>query len=157
MSNGTISTAPLAGSPVTFDVQGNGTQLPTGWITAGEGFLGSDPADAPITRLSQLMGGQAALSALDTNGDGTINASDAVWSGLRIWIDQSGSGAFSTNELFTPEQLGITAINTVLTPVNQQNNGNIIAAQSAFTFADGGTGVIASVDLQFSQALATHA
>jgi hypothetical protein len=54
----------------------------------------------------KLIGGQgasgfAALAAYDLNGDGVIDASDAVYSQLRVWQDANGNAVADPGELHT--------------------------------------------------------
>jgi len=44
------------------------------------------------------------------NGDGQIDANDAVYSQLRIWVDKSHDGISQGDEVFTLAELGITSI-----------------------------------------------
>jgi hypothetical protein len=59
--------------------------------------------------------GLAALAFFDEpansgNGDGKIDAQDAVYSRLLIWVDKNHDGISQPDELFTLAQLGITSI-----------------------------------------------
>ncbi len=147
LSGKSVQTVGLSDSPAYFDMKNNGTAIQTGWITPGEGLLVDDPTDAPITNDSELIGGFGALQQLDSNGDGVLNASDAAWNQLRVWVDAAGTAQFQSGELVTLDQLGITSINLNATMTDQSNNGNIILDQSTFTTVGGGTGDIAGVGL----------
>ena len=59
--------------------------------------------------------GLAALAFYDQpanggNGDGKIDALDAVYSRLLVWVDKNHDGISQPDELFTLAQLGITSI-----------------------------------------------
>jgi hypothetical protein len=90
----------------------------------------------------ELLGAQsgdgfADLQALDSNGDGVINALDPAFSSLEVWVDQTADGQ---GEIETLSQLGITSISLATTPVGGNINGNIVVSGSTFSSgADGAT------------------
>ena len=143
-----VQTTALANSTTYFDMQNSGQAVQTGWATAGEGFLIDDPSGSfAVTQASDLISGFSALAAFDSNHDGKLNATDAAWNDLRVWVDQSGNGQFQAGSLYTLNQLGIASIDLNGTVVNQNNNGNIIVDDSTFTWSNGTTGDIAGVNL----------
>jgi len=147
LAGGAVETSSVKGGDSYFDMQNNGIAIQTGWVTAGEGLLVYSPSDpdGPVVHDSQLVAGFASLHALDSNGDGILNASDAAWNNLRVWIDGGGNGQFHSDALKTLAQLGISSINLDASTVAQNNNGNTILAQSNFTYTNGSSGAIAGV------------
>ncbi|MBV8633256.1 MAG: hypothetical protein JO002_02090, partial [Burkholderiaceae bacterium] len=143
-------------SGVSFDLTGNGVPVQTGWITKG-GFLVNDPTNAAVTSGMQLFGdatklpdgttaanGFVALAALDSNGDGHINAQDAAFNNLRVWNGVSGAGS----QLETLSQLGIVDISLTATPTHANIGGKNVEAETAtVTWADGHTSTIAEIYL----------
>jgi hypothetical protein len=151
LNGGSVQTASLDGSSAYFDMQNNGQKVQTGWATAGEGMLVYDPTDSgTVTDDAALVGGFDALKALDSNSDGEINAGDAAWNSLKVWVDPTGTANFQSGELFSLSQLGITSINLNGQQVNENSNGNEILVDSTFTYANGSTGDIAGVNLMFN-------
>ena len=144
-----VSTVSDNQSSAYFDAQNNGQAVKVGWTTPGEGFLVYDPNNAPITTQSQLLSGFSALEALAQSG-GVINANNPLWGDLKVWVNAAGNGVFNAKDLFTLSQLGITSINLDATTVDEASNGNTIAAESTFTYANGSEGSIAAVDLSFN-------
>ncbi len=134
-----------------FDLQGNGFARKTGWIGSGTGLLAIDRnGDGQINDITELFGqhgsvpdGFAALRALDSNGDGVIDANDAAFSQLRVWVNPEGDGAVHAGELLTLAQLGITSISLAATEANQVIAANTIKLKSSYTLADGTTRTIA--------------
>lgn len=99
-----IKLSSVAQSSAYFDFTGSGSAAKAGWITQGEGLLvlNGNP-NAPIT-VNELVGAQsgdgfADLSALDTDGDGVINASDPRFANLSVWVDANGNGQLDSGEL----------------------------------------------------------
>ena len=136
-----INLTSVAGSAAYFDFTGSGIPAQTAWIGSGEGILVLAPADGKTVTAANMLGaysgnGFADLAALDSNGDGVINASDSAYSSLRIWVSADGS----TGELYTLAQLGITAINVSSAISGQINNGNIIVSTSTFAITNPATG-----------------
>jgi len=103
-----------------------------------------------VNGISELFGdaatdGFTALSAMDTNGDGVVNASDSGFSTLQVWVDADGDGETDSGELKSLSSLGITGINLNATETNMTMNGNVLGALGSFTKADGTTGQVAGV------------
>ncbi|SIO61495.1 beta strand repeat-containing protein [Paraburkholderia phenazinium] len=148
LTGGQVQTTSVTGSTTYFDMQNDGQSVQTAWMTPGEGMLVYDPANPnSATDDADLVSGFAALDALDSNGDGVLNASDSAWSQLRVLVDV-GNG--QPDQLFTLGQLGISSINLNATAEEVSQNGNIILANSTFTRTDGSTGDVAGVALQFN-------
>jgi trimeric autotransporter adhesin len=153
--NAKVQTTSVSGSNTYFDMQNNGQKVQTGWATAGEGLLVYDPNNInTVTDDADLVAGFSALKSLAQKVDGTdsstLNSSDALWSSLKVWVDNSGSGNFESEQLETLDKLGITSINLDFTSENQDNNGNTLLADSTFTWANGTTGDIAGVNLLYN-------
>lgn len=119
-----------ASNGVSFDFFGNGSPMQIAWTAhfSTNGWLALDrDGNGTIDDARELFGnitpqpesnnpnGFAALAVFDTpeeggNGDGIIDAKDAIWPALRVWIDANHDGISQPNELFTLEQVGISAI-----------------------------------------------
>ncbi len=139
---------------VLFDANADGIKNGTGWVSKDDGFLVWDKSgNGTIDTGRELFGdsfikangqtalnGFDALSSLDDNADGKVNAADAAWSSLRVWIDADTDGVTDAGELKTLAALNITAVNTSNTVVNQTlPNGNILAAYGTYVKGDGTT------------------
>jgi len=147
-----------------FDLDGNGGRDDTGWIGKGDGFLVIDRNDdGQITTGSELsfLGEKSGvlnnfdgLGALDANRDGKINATDARFSQLKVWIDGNRNGRSDEGELKTLGDLGISEIGLSATgsqAANQKLGSNIILSTAVFT-QNGRTKTVADVALAFSPA-----
>jgi len=85
-----------------------------GWLTL--------PRDGKVEALSELFGnftpqppsddpnGFRALAVYDLNHDGVIDAQDAIYSKLRVWIDANHDGVAQPEELHTLAELSVERI-----------------------------------------------
>ena len=150
-----------------FDHDGNGFKELSGWVAQGDGVLMLDrDLDDILDNGSELFGnftplangmlavnGFQALAQFDSNGDGKIDASDPIWSQLKVWQhdpeatdtgDPDSSGIFKTLD-----ELGIQSINTGYADTNITDaNGNTIKQVGSFTKSDGTTGAASDVYFQ---------
>ncbi len=154
-----------------FDHNGDGFAERTGWVGPDDGLLVMDRnGDGLINDGGELFSdhtvlsdgtkaasGFEALAQFDDNMDGSIDATDEVFSYLRVWIDSNGDGWSSPGELFTLDDLGIKSISLDSSPegiVDPQ--GNTLDRIGSFEFTDGSTGQIGEYSLQ-SDAMVTTA
>ena len=129
-----------------FDINGDGTQDRTAWITGNDALLALDRNhDGIINDGTELFGDQngakdgfAELAKYDGNKDGRIDSNDDVFSSL-ILLRADGS---TTNLA----DAGISAIDlTFITPLDQKLVGGVLAASTGFERNDGSTGTVGEV------------
>ncbi len=156
-----IETTTLAAGAV-FDLDANGTAERAAWVAGGDGLLVRDlDGNGLITSGAELFGsgttlangakaldGFAALAGLDSNGDGTINASDAAFGQLQVWVDANGDGHTDAGELRSLADLGIASLGLQSQASDLQNNGNAVGLLGSYTTTDGAEHVLADVWLQ---------
>lgn len=137
-----------------FDLNHDGFAERAGWVSADDGMLAIDlNGNGTIDNGSELFGnattgGLAALSAYDTDLDGSITAADAAFSSLKIWRDLDQDGGSDANELKTLSESGIQSISLTPTSTTATTQaGNTIAATGTYTKTDGSTGTTGDVVL----------
>jgi len=125
--NGFYLTSAAGG--VMFDISGTGHLIQMGWTAQNStnAFLALPNADGLVQNGKQLFGnvtpqppsnhpnGFAALAVYDLpanggNGNGVIDAGDAIFSSLRLWIDANHDGISQPDELHTLPSLGVNSI-----------------------------------------------
>lgn len=131
-----------------FDNNGDGIRTATGWVGPTDGLLVRDlDGNGLIESGRELFGDQtvladgsnaangfAALAAMDTNGDGKVDASDADFASLRVWRDVNGNGVTDSGELLTMSELGITSVSVVPTNTDREAvNGGVRTGLGSYT------------------------
>ncbi|MGZ5059539.1 MAG: hypothetical protein ACXWAA_13985, partial [Methylobacter sp.] len=134
-----------------FDLFATGQKVNTGWVSSSDGLLVLDRNhDGKINDGSELFGsstvlsngekasdGYAALSALDSNGDGSISKADAEWGDLKVWVDKNSDGINQSDETLTLDSLGISKLNLNAESSSTKDNGNLIGLISSYETVDG--------------------
>jgi Ca2+-binding RTX toxin-like protein len=139
-----------------FDINGNGFAARTGWVQPSSGILALDKNDnGAIDNVGEMFGGPglngfAALAAYDLNADGVIDASDAVFSELKVWVDANGNAVTDPNELKSLADLDIVSIDLDSQTLAAGAPGSFIAGNqvletATFTRGDGTTSTVADV------------
>jgi len=146
-----------------FDHDGNGFSEQTGWVSGDDGLLVMDRNNEGIINDgTELFGNQTilsngqkasngfqALSELDDNKDGKVDAQDSAFNQLKIWQDVDGDGYSNPDELKSLSDLGITAINLNSTPSTSTDaEGNTQTRAGSFEKTDGTSGIIGEYNLQ---------
>jgi VCBS repeat-containing protein len=141
-----------------FDLNNDGEQQLLGWPSGEDGILvmdvdGSGAIESGNEVFSPYFdgGGYAdaleALASLDLNGDGLIDAQDAAFADLLVWVDANSDGQSQSGELFGLADLGIASLNLNAQTADYEIDGQSIVAEGLFTYADGTTGGYVAVEL----------
>jgi len=169
--NGSIQTTGLSHG-VQFDLLGRG-KLQTAWIGDGDAFLaldrnGNGLVDGGNELFGEALGidgnltlsGFQALSLLDKpkhggNGDGVVNAKDALFERLLVWTDRNTDGFSQPDELHTLTDSGIQELSlSYQYEMNSYDrNGNDLGQRGSFIRKDGKPGLMIDVYLIFTSAL----
>lgn len=148
-----IEVVSLEDSNATFDMDLDGRADPTGWIGTSDGFLVLDRnGNGVIDGRGELFGdmdgasnGFEHLAELDSNGDGVMNANDAAWDDLSVWVDANGDGKSHPGELVTMEEAHVSEIDLRADVVDEQVGDQFISHRSDFGRDDGSRGRIDDV------------
>lgn len=138
----------LAESAAYFDLDLDGFAERTAWIGSDDGLLAQDAnGNGRIDDRSELFGGEvqdgfAALAQYDSNADGVIDTSDAVFAELLVWQDLNQDGLSQSEELTTLADAGITSIDLNATFIDQMVGENYLSHESTFQSASGGGAII---------------
>jgi hypothetical protein len=156
-----LETVGLAAN-IYFDHDGDGVLTRTGWAGKGDALLVWDRnANGSIDTGAELFGdftplpngtlapnGFAALAALDSNGDGILDASDPAFAELKLWRDADQNGVTGAGELISLADAGVVSLNLANTLKNQTlANGNQLAREGSFTRTDGTTSAMGEFNL----------
>lgn len=125
-----------------FDMNGDGEEEQTSFVTGGEGFLALDRnRNGIIDSGKELFGDQngsasgfAELSRFDDNKDGRIDATDSIFGQLQV-VTRNTLGALRTYSL---HELGIQSINLGYADAGVSlGNGNTLARVGTYTRTGG--------------------
>lgn len=137
-----------------FDHDGDGVLTKTGWVGKDDALLvwdrnGNGSIDTgaelfgdftPLPNGTLAPNGFAALAALDSNGDGVIDANDPVFAQLRVWVDADTNARTGEGELLTLEEARVKSINLAYTNSNFVDaQGNAHRQVGSYTTTDGQT------------------
>ncbi|MFY8179438.1 MAG: type I secretion C-terminal target domain-containing protein, partial [Limnohabitans sp.] len=157
---------------VMFDVQGGGQKMYTGWSDGKDGLLVLDlNNDGSITSGLELFGsatqlpsgsaakdGFEALRQYDLNQDNLIDANDAVFAKLKVWVDTNLDGVSQSNELHGLADIGVRAFKLNAEVGHTLNNGNALSLVSTWVDIQGRDHAFVDVTFATSwQSQASHA
>jgi len=154
---------------VQFDLNNTGSAQSVSWVEKHDGLLAIDlNGDGVINSGAELLGtstrladgtlakdGWQALSQYDSNRDGRIDAQDAVFGKLKVWVDANGDGRTENGELKSLSDLNIQSISLNHTNTQTQQNGNILDGVASVQFADGSSSQMTDAWLNVSASSAT--
>jgi len=140
-----------ASSGVNFDLLGTGQTNKVGWVAGGDGLLVMDRNhDGVINNGNELFGmgtvlangkhakdGYAAMAEQDSNHDGRLDAHDANWKEMKVWVDANHDGKTDAGELKSLDELGVVSLDLNAAKGSGTDNGNLVGLVSSYTTADG--------------------
>jgi len=147
--------ASLQNTRFAFDLDANGELDQVPLIGGGRGFLAIDRNDnGRIDNGRELFGpttgnGFAELAALDSDGNGWIDAADPAYAQLRIWQPAAdGKGVLQT---LAEAGVGAFYLGSVATPFDLRNASNetlgVMRSSSVYVGQDGRVGTVSQIDL----------
>ncbi len=155
--NGISTTSAAQG--VNFDITATGHANKYGWTSGSDGLLAIDlNHDGRIADGSELFGvgmklangqraanGYQAMAQYDSNGDGVLDARDAHFKDLVVWVDANHDGKTEAGELKTLADLHITSLDLHGLAGTTTSHGNLLGLTSSYTTSDGATHAMADV------------
>jgi len=161
-SNGVRTLSIVAGSAFDLDASGQAEQV--GWLSTADAWLALDRngngliddggelfgSGTTMPDGSKALDGFAALRVLDVNQDGLIDAKDAAFASLSVWVDANSNTRTDAGELRTLSQAGIASLSLVASPTAIIDQGNLIGLMGSYTTTDGRTHEMADVWLSAS-------
>ena len=159
--DGKISINKRTNSNVYFDYSGDGTSIKTSWVGKEDGILVFDKNnDGKINDGSELLGnftqksdgsttkhGYDALSLLDSNKDGVIDAKDEGFVNLKVWQDANSNGIVDEGEMKKLSELNISSLNLTHQTENKNlEDRNKITHVGSYTMTDGSSRTMADVE-----------
>ncbi|TDM08065.1 MAG: hypothetical protein C4K60_00650 [Ideonella sp. MAG2] len=135
-----------------FDLKAEGQATRTGWTDGNDGFLVRDlNGNGKIDDGQEMFGnatkiaadgtkakdGFQALSSLDSNADGRVDAADAEFANLQVWVDADSDGQTDAGELKSLGELGIVTLNLSPAESADVQNGNLLGLVSSYETKDG--------------------
>ena len=118
-----------------------------GLINTGAELFGSSTA---LTQGGLAKDGWQALAQYDLNTDGLIDAKDAVFKDLQVWVDANSNGVSEAGELTSLADVGVLSIDLKHDNAQTTQNGNVLQGFSSFTTTDGQSHQIVDAWLQTS-------
>ncbi|WP_281544595.1 calcium-binding protein [Grimontia sp. SpTr1] len=156
LSGDGITITDISDSNAYFDLDQDGFAEQTAWISSSDGFLAHDAnGNGSIDDITELFGdanqsGFEVLAEHDTNDDGVINASDAIYDELLVWQDLNRNGVTDEGELTTLTERGITEIRLEAEAVDKSVGESRITEEGTFV-QNGETKTVADVWFENSQ------
>jgi len=153
-----------ANAGAVFDVNADGRAENVGWLSASDAWLALDRngngliddggelfgSGTTMPDGSKALDGFAALRVLDTNHDGVIDARDAAFASLSVWVDANSNARTDAGELRSLGQAGIASLSLAANPTAIIDQGNLIGLMGSYTTTDGSTHEMADVWLSAS-------
>jgi len=147
-----------------FDLLNSGAKQSVGWVDKHDGLLVMDlNHDGMVNNGSELLGtstqladgslardGWQALAQYDANADGVIDAQDAAFADLKVWVDANSDGVTEAGELKTLTDVGVQAIQLQHDNAQTTQSGNVLQGFSSFVTTDGQSHQIVDAWLQTS-------
>jgi hypothetical protein len=155
--NGVSLTDVTKNQGVLFDITGTGSPVGTSWVNPNDGILvfdrnGSGMIDSGRELFGEQNGaanGLEELAKFDSDGGGSIDANDAIYSKLQVWRDLNQNGLSESGELASLSSYGITSISLASTKAQDQIAGNLVTGYSAYQTASGRSGQVGEALLNY--------
>ena len=135
-------------SLLALELDRDGFAQHTGWVASDDALLALDRnGNGRIDDITEVFGNRAVngfteLAALDSNVDGTIDATDERFADLLLWRDLNANGGSEAGELQSLADGGVTTMDLNAANSDTTLAGHRIGHTSSFGHTDGTTGTI---------------
>lgn len=149
-------------SNVQFVLDDNGTLANFAWVAADDGLLYIDAnQDGIVNGLDEIVLAdyhpdantdlEGLRLAFDDNNDGSFTPADSIWQQFGVWQDINQNGVSEHNELFTLNELGISAIDLYSDGIERtEAHGDVdVFGQGLVHFDDGSTALFDDMALHY--------
>ncbi|MRI55259.1 hypothetical protein D8770_14990 [Methylobacterium sp. DB1607] len=159
LDNDGVSFSNINKSNIHFDFDGDGFAEKSGWVSSNDGLLALDiNNNGQIDNGSELFGsavedGFISLSKYDSNKDGVIDGSDAIFDRLLVWTDKNQNGVSDDGELTSLSALGIESISLNTDFDGSILEGNYIVNRGKFSYVNGDEHEIVSVNFTIDKTI----
>jgi hypothetical protein len=145
-----------------FDLNGDGRADQSAFVQGDDALLMVDSdGDGRLTDGRELFGDQegdangfAELAKHDDNGDGVIDARDAIFEKLRVVHDKNGDGVTGMDEMSTLRDVGLRSISLAREAYEREDaHGNLIRERANITRDDGSVSKVYEADLTYREVM----
>jgi hypothetical protein len=143
---------------VSFDWNGDGRSVASGWVGGDDGFLAYDFDGDGVIRYGRELAFKdydpqattdlEGLRAFDSNSNGRLDQEDQAWKDFGVWRDKNSDGIGDHGEFTSLDHLGITSISLTSDEQMRMQEGNIVFGMGSYEKSDGTVAQLGDVGLQ---------
>lgn len=143
---------------VSFDWNGDGRSVASGWIGGDDGFLAYDFDGDGVIRYGRELAFKdydpqattdlEGLRSFDSNNNDRLDQEDEAWKDFGVWQDSNSDGIGDPGEFTSLDNLGIASISLTSDEQMRMEEGNIVFGNGTYQKTDGSVAILGDVGLQ---------